>query len=65
MTFTLDNLKTRTLNEVENLYSQGFVSQDNYEAYYHLWYTSNKDHLFGFHIACHCEICLPGGFKDE
>jgi len=63
--YTIENLKKLTLNQVQNLHNLGIISQDLYEDYYHLWWTSNKEYLMGSHIPCHCKKCLPGGMKDD
>ena len=63
--YTTQDLMKLTLNQVENLYNLGIISQDAYEEYYQEGWVSTKDHLMGAHIPCHCKICLPGGMKDE
>ena len=56
-TFTLENLKTYTLGQVEDFYRLGIVGQQLYEDYYHLWYTSAwHDESI---MPCYCAICSP------
>ena len=35
--YTLENLKNHSLESARNLYAQGFVSQDTFDAFYDLW----------------------------
>lgn len=53
--YHFEDLEKKSLREVESLYRQGYISQDLYEAYYHLWRRNPK--LMGNHMPCQCGIC--------
>ena len=40
--YTLETLKSHSLESARNLYSQGFVSQDTFDAFYDLWTEGRK-----------------------
>lgn len=44
-----------TLNQVENMYNQGRISQKLYYEYYHLWRFST--YRYGNHPSCFCDGC--------
>lgn len=58
--FTLKQLSDGkyTLNQVENMYNQGRISEKIYWEYYHLWRFST--YRYGHHTSCLCPECWEG-----
>lgn len=58
--FTLKQLSDGkyTLNQVENMYKQGRISDNVYWEYYHLWRFAT--YRYGLHTSCLCPECWEG-----
>lgn len=62
--YKLENLKNRSLDEVDNLYRQGFVSQDDFESFCHAWRVNSfrySHECIGFTDGPCSVLCKCGG----
>jgi len=54
--FTLENLSSGySLNQVTYFRDNGYISQELFDKFYHLWRAN--PYLLGDHYPCFCEIC--------